>query len=165
MSKLTAEEIERRTSLVNQGLSNKEIAEMCHTTANAITSWRWRTGLSTRRQRLTEDDEQVRMELYERGLSDQEMADVLHISVYTVRDWRMCNGLYRGTPRGAKEDGAYDDGGAQARRENVQGIIDDERKAREMGMSYGEYSSMRSGRPIRRRRKQTVEWTPLVVKI
>lgn len=54
---------------------------------------------------------------------------------------------------------------AQARRENVQGIIDDERKAREMGMSYGEYSSMRSGRPIRRRRKQTVEWTPLVVKI
>lgn len=54
---------------------------------------------------------------------------------------------------------------AQARRENVQGIIDDERKAREIGMSYGEYSSMLAGRPVRQRRKQTVEFTPLVVKI
>ena len=54
---------------------------------------------------------------------------------------------------------------AQARRENVQGIIDDERTAREIGMSYGEYSSMLAGRPVRRRRKQTVEFKPLVVKI
>ena len=54
---------------------------------------------------------------------------------------------------------------AQARRENVQGIIDDERKAREIGMSYGEYSSMLAGRPVRQRHKQTVEFKPLVVKI
>lgn len=161
---MTAEEIERRTSLVNQGLSNKEIAEICHTTANAITSWRWRTGLSTRRQRLTEDDEQVRMELYERGLSDQEIADALHISVYTVRDWRMARGLLRAS-RPKRKEIVYDEHAAQARRENVQGIIDDERTAREIGMTYGEYSSMLAGRPVRRRRKQTVEFTPLVVKI
>lgn len=162
--KLSDQEIELRIALVKQGLSNKEIAKICHTTPNAISSWKWRAGMRSQR-RLTDDNERLRMELYEQGLSDQEMADVLHISVYTVRDWRMCNGLYRGTPRGAKEDGAYDDGGAQARRDNVKAIIEDERNARERGMTYGEYSSMRSGRPIRRRYKQTVEWTPLVVKI
>lgn len=163
MSKLSAEEIERRTALVNQGLSNKEIAEICHTTTNAIMSWRWRAGMATR-QRLTREDEHVRVELYEQGLSDQEIANALHISVYTIRDWRMARGLLR-APSPKRREVIYDEHAAQARRENVQGIIDDERNAREMGMSYGEYSSMRSGRPIRRRRKQTVEWTPLVVKI
>ena len=116
------------------------------------------------RQRLTREDEHVRVELYEQGLSDQEIANALHISVYTIRDWRMARGLLR-APSPKRREVIYDEHAAQARRENVQGIIDDERKAREMGMSYGEYSSMRSGRPIGRRRKQTVEWTPLVVKI
>lgn len=44
MSKLSAEEIERRTALVNQGLSNKEIADICGCSAAAISSWKIRRG-------------------------------------------------------------------------------------------------------------------------
>jgi len=95
--RLSEENIQLRLSMIEQGLSDGEIAEQLGITKSAFTIWRNKRGIPPNRprggQRLPKNMQKRRIELYKRGFSDREIAEKIGISKSGVQRWRKREGI------------------------------------------------------------------------
>lgn len=154
-------ENELRLKLVRDGLSNKEVADICGCSAAAISSWKIRRGF-TNSNTLSDAEIARRIELFEQGYKFSEIAVMLGKSEQYINDWYHGRGMYR--DRGAVKR-MPDREAAKARRRNTKALVKDVLIADKKGWSYGEYSSERAGRPVRHKKYPKPEFKPIEVKI
>ena len=154
-------ENELRLKLVGDGLSNKEVADICGCSAAAISSWKIRRGF-TNSNTLSDEEIAHRIELFEQGYKFSEIAVMLGKSEQYINDWYHGRGMYR--DRGAVKR-MSDREAAKARRRNTKALVKDVLIADKKGWSYGEYSSERAGRPVRHKKYPKPEFKPIEVKI
>lgn len=158
--KLSKEEHEKRLTLFNQGLNNYEIAERCHTTPNAIAIWKTTNGLHSPKPTINED---LAVEMFDDGASDQEIADAMGVTSTMVCSWRLGKRLLR---LKRMDDVVISLAESRAdkrkRRENQHNISEDNAKARNNGLSYGEY---KAGVAPKQRYANFEGWKPFEVRI
>lgn len=97
MSYYLSKEIEdERLKFYNQGLTDKQIADLTYYTFGAITQWRKSRGLAPNGRkipRLTKEENEKRMKLYNLGYSDKKIAKECGVSQGAISQWRWKNEL------------------------------------------------------------------------
>lgn len=168
MGNLSDEKKQQRMYLYNQGLSNKQIADICGTTPNAIAKWKERNGLNEEKTQPRIDDELCRKMFYD-GKKDAEIAKANGVSVTAVISWRHRRGLQRRKRGGNHYAQRGDDQNAKEpteeqklRKENQKLISADVAAAKASGLSYGKY---KAGYQPKERDERREGWEPMEVKI
>ncbi len=92
---------------------------------------------------LSEEQEKTRMELYEAGFTDRQIAKRIGLTPSGAGQWRTSRGLPPNKKSGAKNG----HGAGIEAASNMRGISEIAAKARELGLSYGQYMAhVRDGR-------------------
>lgn len=94
--RLSKETESERLRLYNQGLTDKQIADLTYYTFGAITQWRKNRGLAPNGRkipRLTKEENEKRMRLYNLGYSDKIISEECGVSKGAISQWRWKNGL------------------------------------------------------------------------
>lgn len=89
------QEHDRRLELYNQGMNDRQIAEILGVGDTAIYKWRKQNGMKPNHTRCVTDN---RMELYEKGCTDQEIAKAIGKNAQAVKEWRKANKLKNNRP-------------------------------------------------------------------
>lgn len=105
--RLNKEVENERLILYNQGLNDKQIADLTYYTPKVVTQWRRSRGLAPNGRkipRLTDEENEKRMKLYNLGYGDKRIAKECGVSKGAISQWRWKNNLKSNFKKGQHEN-------------------------------------------------------------
>ena len=129
---------ELRRRLLAEGYSAREVANICGITEKGLRSWMHSNHITLRKPHVALDERRVR-ELFDAGVTFVRMAEEFDVSAQTVAQFCRDHGMRRLRPHTRGQEAAQLDRDREARAANMRGIAADNKRAREAGLSYGQW--------------------------